>query len=239
MKRHTKRTGLLAAGFLLASATTHAQNLAGVFPPGFGPNHESVQYRIAYDPDSFATAHRTHYQRSIDARKMWRIIGQVKKSDGRVFDAEQFTAELFWDLSSPHSFWQHGMRFDATLRTEGRPASIAANWSGQYDRGQRWQWRVNVLNVVQIGDGREGGIFLQSRAQALYRLSAGRSIGIQHYGVYGSTDDLREFQEQGQQLGPFVNVPLKDGWVLFGSVLFGLTDSTADTNLKFWVTRQF
>ncbi|MEO0575026.1 MAG: hypothetical protein AAF004_06145 [Pseudomonadota bacterium] len=229
----------ILAALLLLSSGVHAQNLAGVFPPGFGSEHESAQYRVAYDPDSDATAHRLHFQKSINDAFLWRVIGQARKSDAQQLDFDKFTAELFWNLSSGDSPWQQGIRFDAAVFTEGRPGSLAANWTGQYVGSERWRFRTNVLAAVQVGDGRQSGVFLQTRAEVLYRLSGGRNVGLHHYGVYGSSDDLRGIKEQGHQLGPFADVPLVGRWRLFGSALFGLTDGSPDMNLKLWITRSF
>lgn len=239
LMRVSRVSYLAVALVVLLPSLAMAQNLAGVFPPGFGTDHESAQYRVAYDPDGYATAHRAHFQKSIDDVFLWRVIGQARKSDSQQLDFDKFTAELFWNWSDDDSPWQQGMRFDAAVFTEGRPGSFAANWTGQYLGIEGWRFRTNVLAAVQVGDGRQGGVFLQTRAEVLYQLSAGRSVGLHHYGVYGSTDDLRGVEEQGHQLGPFVDAPLVGQWRVFGSVLFGLTDGSQDTNLKLWLTRRF
>lgn len=223
----------------VACMTAQAQNVAGVFPPGFGPDHQSAQYRIGFDPDSDDVVQRVHYQSSIDDRRMWRIGGQGNKTEDTAFDFDRLIGEIFWNLSTEGSVWQHGLRFDAALRTEGRPASAAVNWSGQYVGLEGWRFRFNVLNGVQIGDGRQRGVFMQTRAQVHRRLGQGRSVGIEHFGVYGSTDDFRDLKEQGHQVGPYLILPMGGGWRLHGSVLFGLTDETSDSNLKFWVNRGF
>jgi len=37
---------------LLSFGSAFAQNTGGVFPPGFGADHKSAQYRIAIDTDA-------------------------------------------------------------------------------------------------------------------------------------------------------------------------------------------
>lgn len=221
------------------ATSANAQNVAGVYPPGFGPDHSSFQYRIGFDPDNDGVVQRAHYQESIDARRMWRIAAQTNKALGNTFDVDRVFAELFWNLSKDDSVWQQGVRFDAILRTEGRPGILAVNWSGQYVGIDNWRFRFNVLNGIQIGDDRQSGVIMQTRAQVHRTLSQGRAVGIEHFGTYGSTDNFRDFDEQGHQLGPYAILPIGGGWRLHGSVLFGLTDSTADTNLKLWVNRRF
>lgn len=227
-----------AFALLVTSSVALGQNVAGVFPPGFGPDHQSAQYRVAFEPDLDLTAHRVHFQKSIDRERMWRILGVARETDGRNLDVDAIAAELFWTVTEAGDPWQHGVRFDAIWRSEGRPQSLAVNWSSQYSGIDGWRFRGNLLSSVQVGSGKQSGLFLQSRAQVMYALDQNRSIGIEHYGVYGSSADLRDFKEQGHQLGPYIDLPLAENWRLMGSVLFGLTDATQDANFKLWITRQ-
>ncbi len=241
MLRHcTLWAGLTAVLLQLTLANqASAQNTAGVFPPGFGPDHQSAQYRITYEAEEHATAHRLHYQQSISPTLLWRVIGAARKSDNQTLDFDAATAELFWTLSPAGQRLQHGLRFDAIVRTEGRPGTFAVNWGGQYALDDRWRIRGNLLTGAQVGDGRESGVFVQTRGQLQYAYAPGRAIGIEHYGVYGSSRDFRGIEEQRQQLGPYIDLPLSENWRMFGSVLFGLTDASQDLDLKLWVTRSF
>ncbi|MFK8053739.1 MAG: hypothetical protein AB8F65_12290 [Woeseiaceae bacterium] len=223
----------------ISSLSVHAQNVAGVFPPGFGPDHASFQYRAGFDPDSDGLVQRGHYQRSIDDRKMWRVVAQVNKTNDAFLDLDRVVGELFWTLTDPGSAWQHGIRFDAALRTEGRPGIAAVNWSSQYAGIEGWRFRFNVLNGVQIGDGRASGVFMQTRAQIHRPLDKGRAVGIEHFGQYGSTDDFRDFKDQRQQIGPYMILPIGDAWRVHGSLLFGVTDASPDSNFTIWVNRGF
>jgi len=82
--------------FVLAS-NAQAQNTGGVFPPGFGPNHESVQYRLTFDTDTEEFANRLHYQKSIDSKRVWRVLAQTRETENSDFDFDFVQAELFWD----------------------------------------------------------------------------------------------------------------------------------------------
>ena len=229
----------LSIAFALVAAPAAAQNTAGVFPPGFGADHRSAQYRITYEADEHATAHRFHYQQSINPDLLWRVIVAARKTDDQEVDYNAVTGEIFWTLSPQGARFQHGMRFDAIVRSEGRPANLAVNWGGHYALGERWRIRGNLLTSAQVGDGRQGGVFVQTRGQLQYAVSPGRAVGIEHYGVYGSSKDFLGANEQRQQLGPYVDLPLAPRWRLFGSALFGLTDGSQDLDLKLWITRSF
>jgi len=74
-----------SAFFELCSAA-QAQNTGGVFPPGFGGDHEFIQYRIAIDTQTDGFANRIHYQKSIDSRLLWRVLAQSRETDTSDFD---------------------------------------------------------------------------------------------------------------------------------------------------------
>ena len=88
---------------LLLAAPLYAQNTGGVFPPTVSEGHKSWQYRWAVDPESAngdtAFAQRLHYQQAINDDFMWRIVGQVRKTDDSDFDPDFLQAELFWEFS--------------------------------------------------------------------------------------------------------------------------------------------
>ena len=122
----------LAAGFLLVALPAAGQNTSGVFSPVVDEGHRSMQYRSAYDSDTYGFAQRLHYQQSINDDLRWRIILQTRKNDDSRFDTDYVRGELLWQLADPRPGWQHALRFDARIRTEGRPAAVAVHWANQF-----------------------------------------------------------------------------------------------------------
>ncbi|MEM8982771.1 MAG: hypothetical protein AAGC71_07070 [Pseudomonadota bacterium] len=221
----------------LQVSPAHAQNTAGVPPPGFPDGHVSWQYRAAFETDTDAFAHRLHYQEAIDEKKLWRVIVQGRKTGERDNDFDFAQAELFWRLTGPTKRWQHGLRFDARFRHEGRPGSLGINWSNEIAFGERWQLRGVVLTAIDIGDGARDGVFVQTRARLNYQMIDRTNTGIEMYSVYGSSKDFAGFQDQSHIIGPYIDMPFGNHWRLFASALGGITDNSQDLNLKLWVTR--
>lgn len=222
---------------MLTASPAGAQNTAGVPPPGFPDGHESLQYRVAYETDTDAFAHRLHYQQAFDEKKLWRIIVQGRKTNDRDNDFDFAQGEIFWRLTGPTRRWQHGLRFDLRVRHEGRPATFGLNWSNEFTFADDWRFRTVVLTAIDVGDGARDGVFLQTRNQLNYALAPRQNIGFELYSVYGSSKDIPSLKDQNHQLGPYVVLPLGDKWQLFGSALAGLTDESQDLNLKLWFTR--
>ena len=229
----------VAAVLLCVAAPAFGQNNAGVFGPVVNEGHRSWQYRAAYDFDSYAFAQRFHYQQSLNGDVMLRGIVQTSKTDDSRVDFAFFKGEVFWQLADISDGWQHGVRFDVLLRSEGRPAILGLNWTNQFRLGERWTSRVVVLAATDIGDGASGDVVMQTRASVVYSASNGLRPGLEMFNVYGAIDNMPSFNSQLHQAGPTLSLDLGDNWQFFSSVLFGLTGAAPDTQARFWLNRPF
>ncbi len=230
------------AAFLIFSFVPRAglaQATAGVFGPVVTEGHRSFEYRLAYDPDSYAFAQRLHYQQSVDDRFMWRVIVQGRKTDDSDVDYDFVQGELFWDLSNSDRPWQTGFRFDVRVPDEGRATLLGAHWTNQFALAENWSARFVLLSAFEVGGDARDGILLQSRA-SLRRTFAGRlHIGLEMFSVYGGTSDIASFDDDEHVMGPFISFPLSGGWSVYGGALFLVGDSEDESNLRFWVGRSF
>lgn len=226
---------LLVFGCLAVEAS--AQNTGGVFGPVVRDGHRSMQFRTAFVPDTDAFAQRLHYEQSVDSTFMWRIIGQARKTDDSDFDFDFVQGELFWDLSGDERRWQTGIRFDARIRDQGRPASIGVNWMNQFAFSPEWQGRFAVLTAIDVGEDGRDGVLLQTRANIYRTFSGGVVTGFELFSAYGTTADFASGDEQLHEFGPFVALPMGSDWSLFAGTLFGLTNATPDSEYRLWVSR--
>ncbi|RKQ68866.1 outer membrane putative beta-barrel porin/alpha-amylase [Litorimonas taeanensis] len=219
-----------------------AQNTGGVSTPVVNIDHRSAQYRITLDPDDNGQtgfAQRLHYQQAINDDMMWRVVGQTRKTAESDFDFDFVQAELFWQVTPNAMDYQTGLRVDARFRGGDRPEQIGANWLNLWTLSDRWQARASAMTHVQMGDNAAKGLALQTRAQLMHSLPEGRSIGVEIFNDYGRTGSVQGFDKQNHALGPFVTMPITDNISVYSSVLFGLSEAAADTELRFWIIRSF
>ena len=229
----------LAVGLLFVSLPAAGQNTGGVFGPVVNEGHRSWQYRAGYDLDSYGFAQRFHYQHALNGDLMLRGIVQAAKTDDSQVDFAFFQGELFWQLDDLGDNWQHGVRFDVRLRSEGRPAILGFNWMNQFQLSERWMSRLLVLTATDVGDGASGDVLVQTRASVTYTASNGLRPGLEMFNVYGAIDDMPGLNGQLHQAGPTLSRAVGDDWQFFSSVLFGLTGATPDTQARFWMSRSF
>lgn len=230
----------VVAILMLASQNVAAQATGGVFSPVVKDGHRSLQYRSAYDPDSYAFAQRLHYQQAIDGTFMWRVIAQARKTADSDLDYDFVQGELFWDLTEDDSAdWQTGVRFDVRVPDEGRPAIIGANWMNQFTLSNDWQARLVVLSAFEVGSDARDGVLLQTRANIWKALPDRTTYGVELFSVYGGTSDIVGFDDDQHAIGPFMTVALSDTWAMFAGALFALDGDAPDSNLRLWLGRRF
>lgn len=224
-------------GFVF-STSAHAQITGGVFPPGFGPDHKSAQYRIAVDFDNGDWVNRLHYQQSVNEDVLWRVVGQTRDTGATDFDFDFLQAEVFWRFKNTDDF-QSGLRFDARLRDEGRSEQLGLNWMNQWQLNDGWRTRFVALSALQVGENSSDDIRLEVRGQVAKRLDNGWQLGGEIYSPLGDTGDLRFMKDTSVSAGPFVAVPLGGKRSVFMGPLFGLTDAARDAEFRLWLTQGF
>jgi hypothetical protein len=230
---------LLIAMLALFSQPAWSQTTGGVFGPVVNEGHKSLQYRVAFDPDSEKVATRLHYQQALDDDLMWRVVLQTRDTAEDSLDFNFLQGELFWQLSPNGDDWQYGLRFDLRYRDDGRSNQAGVNFMNHVNLSPKWSVRGILLTAKEFGDNAADGIKLGTRARVSYKSSKKVSVGADMFSNYGSTEDFYSGSEQRHQLGPFVSVKLPNSWSIYGAALFGLTESTADTNYRVFVVRKF
>ena len=237
---HAKIAALAAIVLLaLSPQSAWSQVTGGVFGPVVNDGHRSLQYRSAYDPDSYAFAHRLHYQQAFNDDLMWRVIVQARKTDDSDVDYDFVQGELFWQLQDPNPSWQTGVRFDVRVPDGGRPTLLGANWMNQFALSEQWTARVLLLAAAEVGSDARSGILIQTRANISKLLPSRYRYGIELFSIYGGTSDIVGFDDDQHAVGPFMTVPLAPKWTLFAGALFALDDDAPDSNLRLWVNYSF
>ena len=233
------RNAMIGLAFVIAAPLAEAQNTGGIFPPIVNEGHKSAQYRLTYDPDTEGLSQRLHYQQAINGDLMWRGLVSARKTTGSDVDFDFIQAELFWEISDDDDTWKTGLRFDGRIRDDDRPGLIGVHWTNQFPVSENWNGRFVALSAFDVGDDAREGVFVQTRGNLFTRLETGQTVGVELFNSYGSTEDIRDFEDQSHQVGPFASFPVSQDWSLFTGALFGLTDASADAELRLWVTRGF
>ncbi|MEM9837671.1 MAG: hypothetical protein AAF830_00805 [Pseudomonadota bacterium] len=221
----------------IAQTSAFAQNTGGVFGPIVREGHRGVEYRLTYDPSTDGYAHRLHIEEATTDRLMWRLVAQNRNlgQPGEEFDFVQ--AELFTQLTEDQASVQHGLRFDARVRSNNRPHFLAASYMNQFDILAGVGFRTVVLMSKEFGPRNRGGANIETRNQLNFRAENGTVFGLEAYNVHGSTAD--DFASSAHQVGGFTTFPLGQHGYIQTSALFGINRNAPDTNLRMWLGLRF
>ena len=216
-----------------------AQNTSGVFGPVIDAGESGWEYRGSYDPDDEDYNQRFHYQRAINGAMRWRLIGQLRSTSDSDFDPDYVRAELVWQMTPDDQKYQSGFRFEGRYRFEDRPGDVTVHWINQWKHFDEWTLRFLIGATRQVGNDPADGILIQTRSSATRSIANGPKLGVEWFGEYGSTSDWLATDEQDHQIGPVAIWDLGNDWNLYTGVLIGATEASADTNLRFRVSKEY
>lgn len=227
---------------LLTAATTPiamAQSTSGVFGPVIDEGESGWEYRATYDPDDEDINQRLHYQRAINGAMRWRIVAQVRSTDDSDLDPDFLRGELVWQVTPDDQKFQSGFRFESRYRFDDRPGDVTVHWTNQWKHFDNWTLRAILGATQQIGNDPADGVLIQTRASATTSIAEGPKLGVEWFAEYGSTSDWLSLKDQEHQIGPVAVWDFGKDWSLYTGVLFGATDSAADTNLRLRISKDY
>jgi hypothetical protein len=229
----------LCALALVVSPIAYAQNTSGVFGPVIDEGERGWEYRATYEPDSEGLAQRVHYQQALNGELRWRAVAQVRKTDDSDVDLDYLRGEIVWQVTPDDQKYQSGFRFEGRYRFNDRPGDVTVHWANQWKHIDNWTMRFIVGATQQIGNDPADGLQIQTRASAMTSLSDGPKLGLELFSEYGSTSDWLDADEQEHEFGPVAVWKLNEDWNLYSGALFGLTDASADIQLRFRLSKGF
>ena len=242
MRRLRQRLWLVV---LFIIPTAHAQNTGGVFGPDVTPDSQALEWRASVAPGSDGrsdrVASRLHYQRTVSDDLRLRVVlqGADELAANSDFDFDFLQLEAQWQFrEDEESGWDSALRFDLQF-AEGRADLVSFNWTSDVPLGGRWRARGVLLTAVQFGSQRLDGLILQTRANLSYALNPNTQLQLQSFNIFGSTNGFGDFDDQNHAMGPAVVGKLGGRWSYEAGLLFGITDATADTDFRLFISRSF
>ncbi len=238
----------LAAIIGVSSIEASAQSLTGnVGSAGVTNGEQAVETRFGFDDDGNA-AGRLHYDRSFTDWYQLRIIGSFSQPDGGDWDFSALTLENWFQWSEEaddDSGFNGGLRLAYGFADDGGPdeAEVRLTVTDKFADG--WEWRANVIAEVEAGDGSEGGVELETRAQISRAIdvralgSDDWRIGVEAFSEFGNSRDIPDFDDQAHQIGPVVKVGWANGVYLQTAFRAGITDGADDSMFKLFLGREF
>lgn len=233
---------------ILCTLPANAQSLTGnVGSANISAGESAVEVRTGLGDNGDAGA-RLHYDHAFSDNYQLRVIGSFSRPDSADWDFSGLTFENWfqWAEEAPDaSGFNGGLRLGYTFVDGGGPDEAQVRLTLTDKFADDWEWRANLIGEFETGDGSDGGVSLESRAQLTRRLdtealnSSDWRLGVEIFSEFGNSRDIPGFDQQAHQSGPVLKVSWDNGVYLQGAVRVGITDGSDDSMYKLFVGREF
>jgi high-affinity iron transporter len=169
------------------------------------------------------------------------LLVKYEGAPGEGVEATEIASENIFQLTEQGKYWMDfGVLAEFAYSLEdGGANALEFALLGQKDFGRN-EARVNLVFEQPLESGAD--LAMEYRWQYRYRLSERFEPGIEMYGGLGEWGAMGSFDDHEQQLGPaaFGKFRTKDGALKYElGLLFGLTDETPDTTVRFLIEYEF
>ena len=230
----------------LAGHTGDTRAAHVVYSPLVVKGEKAVEVRGHYDFDGSdaldgGQAYKVDLEWAPFARWLTEAVAEVEGEPGEDPEVTEVAWENVFQLTEQGQYWADvGLlaEFAHSLEDEGGNA-LEIGLLGQKEFGRN-QARINLLFERELESGAE--VEMEYRWQYRYRLGERAEPGIEMYGSLGEWGHSRSFNDHQQQLGPALFGRIRTAGGAFryeAGVLFGLTDVTPGTTVRFLLEYEF
>lgn len=248
MIRTYSNLSLLIGLAVLGALPANAQSLTGnVGSANISAGESAVEVRTGFSDNGDAGA-RIHYEHAFSDSYQLRVIGSFSQPNSADWDFTGLTFENWFQWAKEAddaSGFNGGIRVAYTFADGGGPDEAQVRFTLTDKFADHWEWRANLIGEIETGDGSEGGVNLESRAQLTRALdisalnSSDWRLGAELFSEFGNSRDIPGFEQQAHQIGPVLKISWDNGVYLQTAARFGLTDGSNDSMLKLFVGREF
>ncbi len=236
----------LLIGAALCGQPSPARAAHVVYSPLVEAGEKAVELRGHYDFDGNdaldgGQAYKAEVEWAPYSRWLTELLVEYEGEPGESLDATEIAWENVFQLTEQGQYWlDFGLlaEYAYSLEDDGADA-IELGLLGQKDFG-RSEARINLLFEQELES--DADLEMEYRWQYRYRLEERFEPGVEMYGSLGEWGDMGSFNDHEQQLGPamFGKLRTAAGAVKYElGLLFGLTDETPDTTVRFLLEYEF
>jgi high-affinity iron transporter len=232
---------LAVAGHPTESRADHV-----VYSPLVEDGEKAIELRGHYDFDGSKTldggqAYKAEFEWSPVSRWLTELLVKYEREPGESLKATEVASENIFQLTEQGEHWaDFGVLAEFAYSLErGGSNALELALLAQKDFGRN-EARVNLVFEQPLENGAD--LEMSYRWQYRYRLDEGFEPGLEMYGGLGDWGNAGAFNDHEQQLGPamYGRFHTREGAFKYElGLLFGLTDVTPDTTVRFLLEYEF
>ncbi|NJD32221.1 MAG: hypothetical protein FIB04_10070 [Gammaproteobacteria bacterium] len=244
-----RRAAAVPAAVLAIAVAGHAPPARAdhvVYSPLVEQGEKAIELRGHYDFDGRSSldggqAYKLEFEYAPTSRWLTELLVEYEREPGESLEATEVATENIFQLTEQGQYWaDFGLlaEYAYSLEDDGADA-IEIGLLGQKDFGRN-EVRLNLLFEQALESGAD--LEMEYRWQYRYRLEERFEPGIEMYGGLGDWGEFGSFNDHEQQLGPAMYGKFRTANGAFKyelGLLFGLTDATPDTTMRFMLEYEF
>lgn len=210
-----------------------------------GVTHIETRYGFSTDSDTSRLDNRfrsrIHIDHGFTDHFAFRVVAAQNKFEHDDYGHSFLRLESRFQITKAHIHgFDSGFRFSYTHRSNtNSPDMLRGRFAFEQKLGTEklWHWRSNILVDHDIGHNAQSGFELEIRNRIGYdfkttdTLIKSTNVSIGLFNDFGKINQDSNFNDQHHQIGPLLNVQLKnDIYTEFG-YRTGLSQRTADHNI--------
>jgi hypothetical protein len=165
-------------------------------------------------------------------------MGIYLQGDGDEVDAWMADARFELTEAATHGFYS-GFRLRYTYKDgDKKPDNAHIRLIAGVPVNQ-WDFRINQIFAYQVGEGRRGGMGVDTRLQATYRYHPDHRAGIETLSDFGYGSSRTGFDRQNHVAGPVLSGKITDGLFYETGYRYGVSEAAPDHTFRLFITRVF
>lgn len=237
---------IIFSGVMAISLPVTAQTISSVGSPGVTKGATAIEGRVGFSLDDTGSSQderlrsRLHIDHGFTDMYAARLIVAGDKRQNNGFEYDNVTFENRFDLFDAEEIgFDFGMRGSYTYKDgDKKPDNITIGFYELFPL-DNWEIRSNQLLSHEVGEDSESGLGFAIRAQATYAIHENHRLGFETFNDFGNIRTLSGFDAQGHSLGPVLKGKLGNGFAYETGYLAGISDDSADHNVKFFLSKSF
>jgi FTR1 family protein len=237
-------TALLGCALVAHAPDTRADHI--VYSPLVEEGEIAVELRGHRDFDSSdaldgGEAYKAEIEWAPYSRWLTELLVKIERDPGEDLEATEIAWENVIQLTDQGRYWADiGLlaEYAHALKSDGEDV-VELGLLAQKDFGRN-ELRLNLIAERELVSGAD--VEMEYRWQYRYRLGERFEPGIEMYGELGEWGEMGSFDDHGQQLGPAIFGKLRTagGALRYeAGLLFGLTEETPNTTVRFLLEYEF
>ena len=239
-------TLFIASSMILFPNYAFSSTISSVGGPSVKKGQLTLGARVGYSDADVGSSQdqrvrsRLHADYGLTDVYAVRLVFAGDKRKGDNFEAERLGFENRFHLlkAKDHGF-DLGLRLNYTVNDGDKKPDVASVRFYQQFAVSDWTIRFNEIFNHEVGQDADGGVAVELRSQATYKVNEHFRLGVESLNDFGRLNNVSGYSAQDHEFGPVIKGKLGNGLSYETGYRAGISQSAADHNVRLFLKKSF